>query len=193
MKNCEVLKIFRIINDMKGIEVSEKSGMKKSTISIIESGRYNPNVATIKKLAKVYNVEYAQIMYICNGSRTNNWNYYQTMKNALLEWFKNNGGKTEMDEDIKNIERFQMGKVLKAARIINQQNYTDVRTEAFVTVNRIESGDVALTFDTLIILAKTYGIPASKLLDVQEKSVKGKWNFQKILYEVLVSLEYKKI
>lgn len=189
MEVGEVAKIFRLINDVKSSEVMKKTGISKAAMSSMESGRRIPKVATIKKIAEVYNVELLQIMYIHEMSNSNNWDYYQTMKNALIEWFKNNECKTEMEEEISSIERFQMGRVLKAVRTIYQKSFTEVKSEAFVNVNGLETGDVTLSFDTLVILADVYKIPASKMLDVQERSVKGKWNFQKILYEVLVILE----
>jgi transcriptional regulator with XRE-family HTH domain len=191
MKMGEVLKIFRLINDIKENEAAKRIAGTISFVSSIESGRVNPICETIKRFAKAYNVDPAQILFVQKESEKNNCDYRKTMQSALIEWFKNNPSKIEISENGEYINRIQMGKVLKAFRIVRQKNFSDVKLKTSMRVSKIEKAEVILTFDVLLLLAEIYKIPASKILEVQEKSVKQKLNFQEILYEVL--LVYKSL
>lgn len=189
MKIGEVLKIFRLINDMKEKETAEKIAGTISFVSSIEANRINPIIDTVKRFAKAYNVEYGQIVDIYEQSEKNSWDYNKTMQKALIEWFKNNPCNIELLEETADINRIQMGKVLKAFRFVNQKNFSDVKLKTSMRVSDIEKAKVTLTFDVLVVLAEFYCVPASKIVEVQERSVQEKWNFQKILYEAAVVCE----
>lgn len=59
----ENLKMIRKAKGLTQAEVANELGVKRQTISSYESNRTQPDIETLKNLAKIYNVEFNNILY----------------------------------------------------------------------------------------------------------------------------------
>lgn len=61
-KLTELIKLARLKKNMKQIEVAERLGVKKNTISNWETGKAKPDIDTFIKLCNIYEVDFSLIL-----------------------------------------------------------------------------------------------------------------------------------
>lgn len=55
------IKRFRIQKKMKQIKLAERVGLRQESLSRIESGKLNPSIATLRRIAKELDVSLAEL------------------------------------------------------------------------------------------------------------------------------------
>lgn len=80
------LKLIRIANDLKSIEVAKKCGVSATYISEIESGTKTPTINMLKKIAEVYNISSSKILWLDEEISENKLNYQQGLY-LILEYY----------------------------------------------------------------------------------------------------------
>jgi len=183
----EILKIFRVINEYDLKEVCEKTGLVKSTISCVEIGNRKIKQTSIEKLARAYKVDYKDIIAISDKCSEEALDYVVTLYHCVIAWLNHNS----MFEDENTLCSYEMSmaKVFKALRIVNRIKPAEVAKAmgyCSTRVYSIENGENLPTLKGLDEYARMYKVRASKILKVQEDCRKYHWNFQKVLFEVLL-------
>lgn len=83
----ETLRIFRISNDMKIIEIAKKGNISKSYLSEIENKKKMPSDKILLNLATCYNIPVEIIKFIDQYSDEKKLNYQQTLL-LVLKYFE---------------------------------------------------------------------------------------------------------
>lgn len=59
----EALRLLRVFNDMKSIELSKKLGISQSYLSEIERGKKTPTLDLLQKYGEVFNLKVSTLLF----------------------------------------------------------------------------------------------------------------------------------
>jgi len=85
----------------------------------------------------------------------------------------------------------KLGLVLRSIRTAQEKSVKDVAFDLEVTsryVTQIENGNKTISYEMLKLFAKHFGIPASKIVEIEELSKKQDLSYEDIL---LLCVEYE--
>ncbi len=104
------LKILRSIYNMKQNELAEKTGISRSVISYYESGKSEPTLSVVKKIANVFNVS----MDILVSKELSNVEFSEDVNLIFDEQLNNN-----FLEDLFNLKNFYLKELERMKEAVN--------------------------------------------------------------------------
>lgn len=83
MKIGEIIKIFRIVNQVTTCQLAEKVEVTQTFITKIEKGRKQVPPRLLEKIAEAFDIEEDVIIKISRDSEKNSWSFQKTLFEVL--------------------------------------------------------------------------------------------------------------
>ena len=177
----DILKCFRIINNLNQKEVADLIGKHFNTIVAIEK-KNKGTLGTISKLADIYKVGEEDFIALYKRANKSNWNFQKLLYEALKIFMAYPHDEFTWQKEV------TLGDVVRCFRHVNQMYLKDVAEKLNISkssLSLLENNKRKIDYKNLKVFANTFGVSIEDFYSLQKQANQEKWSYQRLLLEVL--------
>lgn len=177
----DILKCFRIINNLEQKEVADIIGTYLNTIFLLEKNNKG-TLETIRKLADIYRVGEEDFVFLYKKANKNGWNFQKVLYEALKIFMAYPHDEFAWKEDI------TLGEIVRCFRRVNQMYMKEVAEKLNISkssLSLLENAKRKIDDKNLEGFANIYGVNVEDFYSLQRLSNHEKWSYQRLLLEIL--------
>jgi transcriptional regulator with XRE-family HTH domain len=85
----EALRLLRVFNDLKAVELAEKLSISTSYLSEIEKGKKEPSLDIIKKYAEIFDTSPSTILFFSENLDKEGSSFKKSIGRKLIQFLQN--------------------------------------------------------------------------------------------------------